>query len=59
MLTVWTSGYIVPDLQSAEGGVVQSLQVQLSEVSSVAQYDGQHTLSTKVHAPQLDAAILG
>jgi hypothetical protein len=50
---------MVPDLQSAEGGVVQVLQVQLSEVSSVAQYDGQQTLSTRVHEPQLDAAILG
>ncbi|QYT04913.1 hypothetical protein H0G86_011817 [Trichoderma simmonsii] len=51
---------MVPDLQSAEGGVAQvQPPVQNSDVSSVAQYDGQQTLSTKVQDPQLEAAILG
>jgi hypothetical protein len=51
---------MVPDLQSAEGGVVQVPQPEHdSDVSSLAQYDGQQTLSTRVHDPQLDAAMLG
>jgi hypothetical protein len=53
---------MVPDLQSAEGGVpqVQVLALlQLSEVSSLVQYDGQQTLSTNSQEPHAEAAAEG
>ncbi len=52
-LTLWTSGYIVPDLQSAEGGEPQG-QESLQELDSLlfVQYEGQQTLSIRVQSPQ-------
>ena len=50
---------MVPDLQSADGGVAQVQPEQNSEVSSSAQYDGQQTLSTSVQEPHDEAAMLG
>jgi hypothetical protein len=56
----------VPDLQSAEGGVVQlhaaadiPVTEQLSDVLTLPQYDGQQTLSTKVQDPQAPAVAAG
>jgi hypothetical protein len=56
---------MVPDLQSFDGGVVQ-LQAaavkpieQLSDVLTLPQYEGQHTLSTKVQDPQAPEVAAG
>jgi hypothetical protein len=52
----------VPDLQSAEGGLMQLphsaavYPLQLSEVRTSLQYVGQQTLSTRVQLPQLPLA---
>jgi hypothetical protein len=51
---------MVPDLQSAEGGVTHEPvhdELQLSDVLELEQYDGQQTLSTSVQEPhELPAA---
>ena len=38
---------------------MQLLHVQVWDVSSVAQYSGQQTLSTRVQSPQVSALTLG
>jgi hypothetical protein len=51
---------MVPDMQSAPGGVPHGQPLlQSLDVSSLVQYEGQHTFSTSVQSPQVPALAEG